>query len=124
MSLGPASSQWFASSLLALLVAPYIHFNPTPPPIPGPGILPVSLGTGPIDMFSTRFINLFTDGANGTVAGTSVDKDGLKQALLAVQKHWDPANAQFIQEPQQDTTKVRCSGICPQAKSNSSIRVI
>ncbi|KAJ8495056.1 hypothetical protein ONZ51_g1934 [Trametes cubensis] len=76
--------------LSTLLASPHIHFN-QPHAIGG-----IRLGHGPIDLFSTRFTNYFTHEATGSVAGTEVDKEGLKQALLALQKKWDPENAQFV----------------------------
>lgn len=43
---------------------------------------------------------MFTDNATGTVAGRQVDKAGLKDALLALQKKWHPDSAKFtIHEP-------------------------
>lgn len=54
------------------------------------------MGPGPIDLFSTRFANMFTKEATGVVAGVQVDKEGLKQSLLALQKQWNPETAQFV----------------------------
>lgn len=102
MSLESSSSQWLANSLSALLASPYVHF-PQPPVVGG---IPINLGPGPLDLFSTRFENLFTQDATGVVAGKQVDKDGLKEILLAVQQHWNPGNARFVDNPEQDGIEV------------------
>ncbi|KAI0658254.1 hypothetical protein C8Q70DRAFT_917422 [Cubamyces menziesii] len=86
----PSSPEHLQQMLSTLLASPHIHFN-QPHAIGG-----IRLGHGPIDLFSTRFTNYFTHEATGSVAGTEVDKEGLKQALLALQKKWDPENAQFV----------------------------
>ncbi|KAI1783768.1 hypothetical protein LXA43DRAFT_869781, partial [Ganoderma leucocontextum] len=84
-----ASAEFVQERLSTLLKSPYIHF--TQPHIPG-----LRLGHGPVDLFSTRFANFFTHNATGIVAGEELDKDGLKQALLALQKRWDPDTASFV----------------------------
>ena len=86
----PSSPEHLQQMLSTLLASPHIHFNQPH------GIGGIRLGHGPIDLFSTRFTNYFTHEATGSVAGTEVDKEGLKQALLALQKKWDPENAQFV----------------------------
>ncbi|GJE89561.1 hypothetical protein PsYK624_056640 [Phanerochaete sordida] len=77
----PATPEWLTEKLTELLKSPYIHF--TQPKIPG---LQLRMGPGPIDLFSTRFANMCTDDVTGVLAGAAVDKDGLKQGLLALQK--------------------------------------
>ncbi len=54
----PATSDWLAQNLAELLSLPYIHFSTPKFGIPG-----LRLGHGPIDLFSTRFANLFTSEA-------------------------------------------------------------
>jgi len=82
------SSEWLQEKLQTLMNSPYIHFNQ--PKLPG-----LRMGHGPVDLFSTRFNNWFTSDATGVVAGNEVDKDGLKQALLALQKKWNNDSATF-----------------------------
>ncbi len=78
------SSEWLAHDLAQLLSSPHIHFSTHEFGIPG-----LRLGPGPVDLFSTRFSNLFSSEAKGRVAGTEVDKAGLKEVLLALQKTWN-----------------------------------
>ncbi|OBZ66025.1 hypothetical protein A0H81_13994 [Grifola frondosa] len=85
----PSSPEWLQERLSTLLASPYIHFN-QPSQFPGH-----RFGPGPVDLFSTRFSNYFTHDATGVVAGTEVDKDGLKAALLALQRKWQPDSARF-----------------------------
>lgn len=40
-------------------------------------------------------MNVFAEDATGEIAGTQVDKEGLKTALLALQKVWDGDSATF-----------------------------
>ncbi|KAI0352186.1 hypothetical protein OH77DRAFT_1485902 [Trametes cingulata] len=86
----PTSPEFVQEKLSSLLASPHIHFN-HPPKIGG-----MRLGPGPVDLFSTRFANYFTEDATGVVAGKEVGKEGLKSALLALQKKWDPQNANFV----------------------------
>ena len=86
----PGSSEWLSAQLTTLLNSPYIHF--TQPKIPG---LQLRMGPGPIDLFSTRFANMFTKEATGVLAGQEVDRDGLKSGLLALQKRWTKDNVQI-----------------------------
>ncbi|KZT02096.1 uncharacterized protein LAESUDRAFT_730612 [Laetiporus sulphureus 93-53] len=81
------STEWLQQSLHTLMMSPYIHF--TPPKI-GRVHAP-----GPIDLFSTRFNNMFSRECTGVVAGREVDRDGLKQALLALQREWRDEAASF-----------------------------
>lgn len=50
-----------------------------------------SLVTAPNDHFD----RLFTRDATGVIAGKSVSRDGLKAALLALNKEWSPASCRF-----------------------------
>ncbi|EKM61523.1 uncharacterized protein PHACADRAFT_248193 [Phanerochaete carnosa HHB-10118-sp] len=77
----PGTSEWLSKQLTTLLNSPHIHF--TQPKIPG---LQIRMGPGPIDLFSTRFANMFTTDVSGVLGGQEVDRDGLKQGLLALQK--------------------------------------
>ncbi|PIL31018.1 hypothetical protein GSI_05712 [Ganoderma sinense ZZ0214-1] len=85
----PASPEFVQERLSTLLNSPYIHFSQ--PHIPG-----LRLGHGPVDLFSTRFGNYFTHDATARVAGRELDRDGLKEALLALQKRWNPDTASFV----------------------------
>lgn len=87
----PPTSEWLQEHLSTLLASPYIHFNQ--PSFPG---LHLRMGPGPIDLFSTRFSNTFTKDATGVVGGKEVDRDGLKQSLLALQKKWNKDTAKFV----------------------------
>ncbi|EMD30872.1 hypothetical protein CERSUDRAFT_109729 [Gelatoporia subvermispora B] len=92
------SPDWLQSQLSTLLASPHIHFNrPTGGPLAG-----LRMGPGPVDLFSTRFSNMFTSDAAGTVAGQEVDREGLKDALLALQKQWTPDSASFVDEQPQE----------------------
>ena len=50
-----------------------------------------TLVTAPNDHFD----RLFTRDATGVIAGKSVSRDGLKAALLALNKEWSPASCRF-----------------------------
>lgn len=97
----PSSPEFLQDKLSTLLASPHIHFNA--PPAGGP--LHIRMGHGPVDLFSTRFLNFFTADARGVVGGKEVDHDGLKEALLALQKKWNPQEASF--EAQSEAAKVR-----------------
>ena len=77
------SPEWLSSQLTTLLASPHIHF--TQPSFPG---LKLRMGPGPIDVFSTRFTNMCTKDVTGVLGGQEVDKAGLKEGLLALQKKW------------------------------------
>ncbi|PCH34496.1 hypothetical protein WOLCODRAFT_61304 [Wolfiporia cocos MD-104 SS10] len=95
-----ADSAWLQDKLQALLNSPYIHFNAP---------AGIRIGHGPIDLFSTRFNNLFTKDAAGTVNGSQLDREGLKQQLLQLQKKWNDASASFspVQCAQDDVVGTR-----------------
>lgn len=88
LSMTTPTPQWLQERLTTLLSSPHISM---PSHIGG-----IRLGHGPIDLFSTRYTNMFTSDAVGIVAGQEVDKEGLKQALLALQKKWDPESTNFV----------------------------
>ena len=97
--LAPSSLDFLQDRLSTLLASPHIHFK-QPPLLHG-----IRMGPGPVDLFSTRFMNFFTHDATGVVAGKQVDKDGLKDALLALQKKWSAEGASF--HAQESSLKVR-----------------
>jgi hypothetical protein len=77
----------FQESIISLLSAPGpLHI----PRLPfGHG------GHGPIDVFSTRFTNLFPDDVDANVNGVAVDKAGLKDNLVTLKKSFDSTTAAF-----------------------------
>ncbi|KAI0652781.1 hypothetical protein C8Q79DRAFT_120360 [Trametes meyenii] len=105
----PTTPAFLQEKLSTLLASPHIHFN-HPPRLGG-----LRLGPGPVDLFSTRFANFFTPDATGVVAGKPVDHEGLKSALLALQKRWDPQTANFVAPDggESASAKVRNSGVRP-----------
>jgi len=83
-----AAKTWFQESITSLLTAPGpIHMPKLPFGMRG--------GHGPIDVFSTRFANLFTDDVDAMVNGESLDKDGLKDKLVTIKKQYNPSSATF-----------------------------
>jgi len=98
------TSQWLSQTFSSLLSAPHISI----PRRPG-GII---MGPGPIDLFTTRFLNTFTENVQATVAGQTVTRDQLKSALLNVQKQWNPTDVQFeqpLQPKEDDVITTLCS---------------
>jgi hypothetical protein len=90
-SSAPQSPAAFAeSALAALLSAPHISLPRGPSGI--------RMGPGPIDLFSTKFNNTFTAEAMGVIDGKQVDREELKEGLLALQSHYDPDTAKFQSE--------------------------
>lgn len=51
-----------------------------------------------VDPFSVQYDKIFTDDVEGVMAAKHVKKNGLKEALLTVQKGWDPESAIFEAE--------------------------
>ena len=97
----PAGSpEWLQDKLQTLMNSPYIHFNQ-------PKLPHIRMGHGPVDLFSTRFNNWFTSDATGVVAGNTVDKAGLKEALLALQRKWNNDTAKFTPETNAQAGSVR-----------------
>lgn len=94
------SPEWLQDRLQTLLNSPYIHFNQ-------PKLPHIRMGHGPVDLFSTRFNNWFTNDATGVVAGNTVDKAGLKEALLALQRKWNNDTARFT-----PATSVQEGSVC------------
>lgn len=84
------SDNWFTSKFSELMASSHISF-PTPPPN-------IHLGPGPIDVFSTKFDDLYPDDVEAAVDGEVVSKDDLKQKLLNLKKRWDPEQVEFQDE--------------------------
>ena len=80
--------QWLRDHLIALLTSPH-H-------------------TSGSDPFSVRYHALFTDDVEGVMASKHVKWEGLKEALLTVQKGWDPDSAIFEAEYSPQPSQVWC----------------
>jgi len=95
--------EWLASTLSSILSAPHITIPPAPGGRPE--------GPGPIDLFTTRFDNAFTDDAKAIVDGRKETLDGLKATLLALQKHWNAQTAKFtrVQSIHKHLTSTSCT---------------
>lgn len=76
-------SQWLATSLSSLLAAPHVHIADESPLLP--------TGPGPVDVFSTKFEQMFVPDARGFVAGREIDREELKETLLGLQRRWNAA---------------------------------
>ncbi|KAI0829134.1 hypothetical protein BC628DRAFT_1362696 [Trametes gibbosa] len=113
----PSSPEFIQDRLSTLLSSPHIHFNR--PPQTGP--LKIRMGPGPVDLFSTRFSNFFTHDASGVISGKEVDREGLKNALLALQKRWNPQEASF--EAQRSSAKLLWTHMGQQAAVTVSAEV-
>ena len=96
----PGTPEWLQDRLAKLLKAPHISIpRPTGP------LAHIRMGPGPIDLFSTYYTNFFTSDAKGVVAGKEVDREGLKQALLALQKKWHVDSATFTPQVSAENTE-------------------
>lgn len=51
------------------------------------------MAPGPVDLFSTKFNQMFMPDARGFVGGQEVDRDQLKETLLGLQRRWNAAEA-------------------------------
>lgn len=98
------SSEWLSKEISDLLASPHISF-PKPP-------TGIHLGPGPIDLFSTKFNNLFALSVEAVVDGQQVSRDDLKQKLLNLQKHWDPKGVKFQDEPPTPPVRFGHPGRC------------
>jgi hypothetical protein len=80
------SEHWLQHELSSLLS------SPGPIRIPR---LPFGLrgGPGPIDVFSSRFANLFSDDVRATINGIDYDKAGLKDKVIELKQYYDPDSA-------------------------------
>lgn len=47
------------------------------------------MGPGPVDLFTVRFNEYFMPDAHGTICGQTVDREGIKNGLLSLQKRWN-----------------------------------
>ncbi|KAI0095059.1 hypothetical protein BDY19DRAFT_916059 [Irpex rosettiformis] len=92
------TTEWLQDRLSELLASPHIHF--TQPNLPG---LHLRMGPGPIDLFSTRYMNMFTQEATGTVNGQAVDKDELKENLLKLQKKYNKDSLKCVPQSSEGT---------------------
>lgn len=108
------SPEWLQDRLQTLLNSPYIHFDQ-------PKLPHLRMGHGPVDLFSTRFNNWFTSDATGVVAGSTVDKAGLKDALLALQRKWNSDTAKFTPSTSAQEGSVRHLLTCSQSLSDGVI---
>lgn len=88
-----SSNHWLADHLCDLLASPHIS-------LPSRGGL--FLGPGPVDLFTTRFNNCFAPDATGEVGGHEVDREGLKEALLMLQQHWNSENIHIMKSPENE----------------------
>jgi len=108
-------NKWLAQTFAAILSSPHISMPSH--------IGNMRLGPGPIDLFSTRFANTFTQDVQATVAGQQVTYDKLKEDLLGLQKHWS-TDAQFadpLQPPDGDNViSTTCSWVPPNPDASSS----
>lgn len=66
------------------------------------------MGPGPIDVFSTKFANMFTKDATGVLNGKEVDREGLKEGLLKLQKVYNKDTVQFAPHQAGEGHGVRC----------------
>lgn len=95
--------QWLRDHLIALLACP--HFPSTS----------TSSGDPPlVDPFTIRYNEIFTHDVEGVMASKHVKREGLKEALLTVQKGWDPDSVVFEAEyaPQPRQVRLCTSAIC------------
>ena len=88
-SVSASPSHWLSECLCDLMASPHIAM----PPHGG-----MHLGPGPVDVFTTRFNQYFTSTAHGSICGHPVDREGLKESLLALQKRWNPEDLRIEQE--------------------------
>ncbi|KAI0769630.1 hypothetical protein BD413DRAFT_477433 [Trametes elegans] len=80
MSVATSPNHWLSDCLCDLMASPHVS-------MPSQGGM--HLGPGPVDVFTTRFDQYFEPNARGTICGRSVDREGLRAALLALQKRWN-----------------------------------
>ncbi|RDX43178.1 hypothetical protein OH76DRAFT_1488069 [Lentinus brumalis] len=113
--LSPSSPEFLQDRLSTLLASPHIHFNKPP------ALLNIRMGPGPVDVFSTRFANWFTHDATGVVNGKQVDKEGLKEALLALQKKWHPDSANFVGQDSSSKPAIKFSWTVKNAEQPAEV---
>ena len=95
------SDNWLSKEISEIITSPHISF-----PKPPPGI---HLGPGPVDLFTTRFNNVFALDVKATVAGKEVSREELKAALLGLQKYWEAGEVKLQDE---SAGPVCCFGHC------------
>lgn len=83
-----APSQWLANEFTLLLSAAH---STAPHDVTNAQQQPGGGG----DAFSAVFNSMFVRHARGLVGGREVDREELKQALLALQKKWNPTKCQY-----------------------------
>jgi len=84
-----AESQWLAHWLSLLLAAPHIS-------VPDESSEEVRLGPGPVDVFTSRFNEMFMPEARGIICGHTVDREELKQTLVGLQRRWNAAEGSCV----------------------------
>lgn len=94
------NDNWLSKEISEIVTSPHISF-----PKPA-GPLQFRMGPGPIDLFSTKFNNVFVLDVKATVAGEEVSREQLKARLLGLQKHWKAEEVRFEDE---SAGPVRCS---------------
>jgi len=86
------NDNWLSKEISQIITSPHISFPKPAAP------LQFRIGPGPIDLFSTRFNNVFAFDVKATVAGEEVSREELKAKLLGLQKHWKPEEVGFQDE--------------------------
>ncbi|KAI0344534.1 hypothetical protein BDW22DRAFT_1354613 [Trametopsis cervina] len=82
-----APSKWLADELATLLSTPHSSESAQ---MDG-----MSVEDDPVDLFTTRFNHVFIRHARGLVLGKEVDREQLKQTLLALQKRWNASDCRY-----------------------------
>ncbi|GJF00106.1 hypothetical protein PsYK624_163850 [Phanerochaete sordida] len=78
-------SEWLAHALAQLLAAPHISVDEGP-----------DEGAASVDVFTSRFDELFVPEARGIVCGHAVDRAALKRTLAGLQRRWDAAEGACV----------------------------
>ena len=86
-------SAWLADHMEQLMASPHIHLSES-------GAM---LAPGPVDMFSTRFDEMFMPDAHGYIGTDRVDRHQLKECLLGLQRRWNVQTAQCKGMPPHET---------------------
>jgi len=113
-----AAEQFVEESILTLLSSPG--------PISIPRLPFGRGGPGPIDVFSSRFANLFTDDVAASFNGESIDRNGLKEKLVALKKKFDPSSASFDDDGSSSSnandvhTKLQWNALSSQGESGTA----
>ena len=107
------STQFAEDALKSLLATPHIMVSATPG---------IAMGPGPVDQFTNLFNDTFTPDARSIINGTELNRDGLKEALIILQTHYDSQTACFFAE-EPDSPKVSPCGIGLQRDVDTSFWV-